>query len=241
MKKIVIIIFVFLLSACSSINEEELKEEIKSELLEESIFDPSLFNDHLIKLSEDITKYTVAIKVTLANDAIVLGTGIIYSKNNNQYDVLTNEHVVRYASKVEVFIPSKNLYIEASITNQDADVDLANLSISSLTELDVYTINEESSYSIGEFVLAVGTATDIDYSNSITLGIISRIDDGIIQHDAAINSGNSGGPLFNLHGDLIGINSSKINTTYVGNTNVFVEGVGFSICLENVIDFINSL
>ena len=163
---------------------------------------------------------------------------MLYSKNDNEYLILTNEHVIRYADSIEVYIPYKDIYVNATVSRSSIDVDLAILSINTLVELEVYEIKDVD-YSIGEMVLACGTAISLDYANSITLGIISNIDDNRIQHDASINNGNSGGPLFNLNGELIGINVSKINTTYIGNTQVFVEGIGFSIGITDVISFLN--
>ena len=176
---------------------------------------------------------------TMAYVANILNLqGLLYSKNDNEYLILTNEHVIRYADSIEVYIPYKDIYVNATVSRSSIDVDLAILSINTLVELEVYEIKDVD-YSIGEMVLACGTAISLDYANSITLGIISNIDDNRIQHDASINNGNSGGPLFNLNGELIGINVSKINTTYIGNTQVFVEGIGFSIGITDVISFLN--
>lgn len=239
MKRLILVLgsLLILLTGCSNIDEEQLKEEIKNELKEEIIFNPDIFNEHLILISSNIDKWTVSIEV-IQGDSTVIGSGLLYSKIDNEYLIVTNEHVVRYADSIEIYLPYKDIYISANVVSTDATLDLAILSISSLTDLEVYEI-KDIEYQIGEFVLACGTATSQEYANSITLGIISNIDDNIIQHDASINNGNSGGPLFNLNGELIGINVSKINTTYIGNTQVFVEGIGFSIGVKSVILFLN--
>lgn len=237
MKKILFVILLLLITGCSNIDEEQLKEEIKDELKEEIVFDHSLFNEYLITVSNDIKKFTVSIEV-IQSETTVLGSGLLYSKSDNEYLIITNEHIVRYADSIEIYIPYKDIYVSATVIRIDMALDLAILSISTLTELEVYEIKDVE-YHIGEMVLACGTPISQDYANSVTLGIISNIDNNIIQHDASINNGNSGGPLFNLNGELIGINVSKINTTYIGNTQVFVEGIGFSIGIENVILFLN--
>lgn len=239
MKKVLIIGLILLLSGCSNIDTELLKEEIKAELQEEMVFSYEDLNNHLVNVTESIKSYTVSIVVTLSDDTEIIGSGIIYEKDGNDYKILTNEHVLRYAQSISVYIPSYDTYYEANLVDSDNNIDLAIITITTLDELSVYNIKLVS-YSVGEFVLAVGASTSIDYSNSVTLGIISRVEDNSIQHDAAINSGNSGGPLFNLNGDLIGINVSKITVTYNGNTPVYVEGMGFSIPIEIVNEYINN-
>ena len=237
MKKLFLIFIFIFLTGCTNISEEQLKQEIKDELNEEMVFDPSSFNEHLTSISSTIDKWTVSIEI-IQGEFTMIGSGILYSKNDNEYKVLTNEHVVRYADSIEIYIPYKDIYITASVERSDLDLDLAILSFSSLTELEVYEIVDVD-YQIGEMVLACGTATSQDYANSVTLGIISNIDDNRIQHDASINNGNSGGPLFNFEGKLIGLNVSKINTTYIGNSQVFVEGIGFSIGIDDILYFLS--
>lgn len=237
MRKLLLVFLLLLMTGCSNIDEEQLKEDIKQELLEELVFDPSAFNDHLTALSSEIDKWTVSIEV-IQDEGTMIGSGILYSKSDNEYLILTNEHVIRYEDSIEVYIPYKDIYVSANVISSDINLDLAILSISTLTTLDIYEIKDVE-YEIGEMVLACGTATSQDYANSITLGIISNVDGNIIQHDASINNGNSGGPLFNLNGELIGINVSKINTTYIGNTQVFVEGIGFSIGIDDILLFLN--
>lgn len=237
MKKLILVILLLSIAGCSNIDEDQLKEEIIEELRDEIGFNPTIFNEHLITISNNIDKWTVAIEVTVGENTVI-GSGLLYSKNDNEYFIITNEHVIRYADSIEIYIPYKDIYISATVLRSNIEFDLAILSISTLTELEVYQI-VDIEYQIGEMVLACGTATSLDYANSITLGIISNIDGNTIQHDASINNGNSGGPLFNLNGELIGINVSKINTTYIGNTQVFVEGIGFSIGIDDIILFLN--
>lgn len=241
MKKAIFLIIILFLSGCNTVDKEnmksEIKEELRTELLAELEMDATLLNKHMSEISEIISSYTVSLSIQVGK-ANSLGSGILYLKENNTYYVLTNEHVIRYAEDIEVYIPKEDIYITATVLKQDIDKDLAIITFSTQLDLRFYEIKDVA-YGVGEFVLAVGTPTDQAYANSITLGIISRINEDIIQHDAAINAGNSGGPLFNINGELIGINVSKINTTYVGNTKVTVEGLGFSIPLVHIIEFLN--
>lgn len=240
-KTLIIILSIFLLTGCNSIDEEQLKSELKQEIKTELEIELSQnyldLNGHLQDISSQIELYTVAIKVEISS-SISIGSGIIIKQDDNTYQILTNEHVVRYADKIEVYIPSLDVYFEATLEKESIENDLAILTITTSEILNVYTIMDVE-YNVGEMVLAVGTSTSIEYVNTITLGIVSSISSERIQHDAAINSGHSGGPLFNLNGELIGINVSKINVTTVGNSTVNVEGMGFSIPISSVLLFVN--
>lgn len=238
MKKLLIVVFALLLVGCQSVDQEALKEEIKQDIIDELADSYNGFNEHLIQLSTEIKKCSVSIQTELLDATEVIGSGVIYKRSNTTYYVLTNDHVIRHSNKIDVYIPSLNKYIEATLVKSSTELDLAVLEITSTTILDICEFKDVTP-SEGMLVFAVGTATDIDYSNSVTMGIISRIDDTTIQHDAAINNGNSGGPLFNFNGEIVGINISKINTTYSGNTKVFAEGIGFAIPISVVIDYIS--
>ena len=238
MKKILIVLLFLFLTGCEQIDEEALKEEIKAELTEELEFDMNDVNDHLSSVSNLVKACTVTVDVTLTNASETHGSGIVYKSDGDDYYILTNEHVIRYNQTVEVHLPGTNKYIQASVIKEDAIKDLAILKITSLNEISICDITLVE-YEVGELVLSVGTPVSIEYSNTVTLGMISRIQDDLIQHDAAVNPGSSGGPLFNINGELVGLNVSRINTTYSGNVIVSVEGMAFSIIIEEIIDFIS--
>ena len=242
MKKIIIILIsMVLLTGCQSIDKDQLKsdlkQEIKSELIEELSNDYLNIDEHLQEITSIIKSYTVAIKIEISS-SVSIGSGIIIKQDDNSYQILTNEHVIRYADKIEVYIPSLNKYFEATLEKENTNEDLAIISITTTDILSVYTVTDIE-YSVGQLVLAVGTATSLDFANTVTLGIISNITDERIQHDAAINTGNSGGPLFTINGMLIGLNVSKINSTTVGNSIINVEGMGFCIPIEKVLLFLD--
>ena len=237
MKKTLLILCLLFLTGCQTVDEDQLKEDIKSELLDELEFSPEDLNEHLQEVTEEISLYTVAIDVDLG-ETETFGSGLLFQQEGTTYSVLTNEHVIRYNESIDVYVPHLDKYYQATVIKEDQALDLAVLEFSTTDELSVYTI-EEADFSVGEMVLAVGSSTDLEYANTITLGIISRTEDNIIQHDASINNGNSGGPLFNLSGQLVGINYSKINTSYSGTLRVFVEGMGFARNIEAIIGFLN--
>jgi len=239
MKKLLIVFLVLILVGCQQINEDELKQEIKNEILEEMQSQIVDFNEQLKSVSSQAKNCTIVVEITLPDESKSHGSGVIYEQDSNDYYVITNEHVIRYYQSIEVYLPNQDRYLSASFIKSDPTVDLAILKITTGEVLDICEL-EPVDYMVGELVLSVGTPIDLDYLNTVTLGIISKIDDDFIQHDAAVNPGSSGGPLFNLEGQIIGINVSKLNTTSSGGSNITVIGIGFSIPIEVVIEFIES-
>ncbi len=237
MRKILIIGLVLLLTGCQQIDQDVLKEELKNELLEELQFNVDDLNEHLISVSDTIKACSVGIEVTLFETEETLGSGVVYLHNANDYYILTNEHVIRNNELIEVYVPSVDQYLEAIVIKEDVEMDLAIIKISALDDIAVCEV-QNVPYSVGEMVLTVGSPVSLEYVNTVTLGIISKVEDNIIQHDAAVNPGSSGGPLFNMNGELIGLNVSRINTTYAGTVKVSVEGIAFSISIEDIIAFI---
>ncbi|NLF48635.1 MAG: trypsin-like serine protease [Acholeplasmataceae bacterium] len=164
-----------------------------------------------------------------------VGSGVIYKHIGSTYYVMTNEHVIEDGTRYEIRFAS-GTSVSAVLLGSDTTSDLAVLSFQSDLDLKVASIGDSDSLPRGMMVLAVGHPNGYDYFNSVTMGIVSGkdryfdIDDdgvkdmfvGYIQHDAPINSGNSGGALFNLAGEVVGINVIKIASTAI-------EGMGFAI------------
>ncbi|MCF7930071.1 MAG: trypsin-like peptidase domain-containing protein [Acholeplasmataceae bacterium] len=239
MKKLLIVFLIFILAGCQKIDQDELKEEIKNEILEEMQSQIVDFNEQLKLVSSQAKSCTIVVEITLPDESKSHGSGVIYEQDSNDYYVITNEHVIRYYQSIEVYLPNQDRYLSASFIKSDPSVDLAILKITSAEILDICEL-EPVNYMVGELVLSIGTPVDLDYVNTVTLGIISKIEDDLIQHDAAVNPGSSGGPLFNLEGQIIGINVSKLNSTNSGGSIVTVIGIGFSIPIEVVLEFIES-
>lgn len=163
------------------------------------------------------------------NESTAHGTGVVIKSNGI---ILTNAHVVEDIENITVIF-NDGTSCGAYVQYIDEDADLATVKISRLGLKPVVFAAEGSARS-GNTVIAVGTPLSLNMRNSITKGIISGIDVSVngamyplIQTDAAINSGNSGGPLVNLKGEVVGINSSK----YAG---LGVEGMAFSIPVETI-------
>ena len=172
----------------------------------------------------------------------VSGSGFIVSEDGY---IVTNYHVVAYAAEygyeLTVMLKDGSSY-EARIIGFDKDIDIAVIKIDA-TGLNPVTVGNNENMKVGETVYAVGNPLgELDYT--MTKGIISALDRVInvdsttrinmFQIDAAVNSGNSGGPVYNSRGEVIGIVTAKYSLTGV-------EGLGFAIPINDVVDIINQL
>lgn len=181
------------------------------------------------------------------------GSGVIYKLEGNTAYIVTNNHVVEKQDGLEVLLKDGSK-VKATLVGTDSYTDLAVLKVESdkVANIKPATFGDSSSLKVGEPVIALGSPLGSQYANSVTSGIISSLnrqvvnqnDEGqtvninAIQTDAAINPGNSGGPLVNMAGQVVGINSSKIVQT---ESNVSVEGIGFAIPSNDVVNVINQL
>lgn len=168
------------------------------------------------------------------------GSGIIFSEDGY---IVTNQHVISGASEVEVVLNTGTTY-KAEIIGQDQKTDLAVLKIEPKEEkLTPAVLGDSTTLQVGELAVAIGNPMGMEFSGSVTSGIISAVNRtmaienrtyNLIQTDAAINSGNSGGALINRFGEVIGINSVKLSSSGV-------EGMGFAIAISEAKPIINDL
>lgn len=174
---------------------------------------------------------------SLAEDGESIGTGIIISSDG---DVVTNAHVVEDATEVRVVLNGETEPREARVLASDPGNDLALVRIENITGLTAATFADPESLAVGDQVVAVGYALDLDGGASVTSGIISALnrtmqnEDGalnaLIQTDAAISSGNSGGPLINMDGHVVGVNTAVYRSTETSAAN----NIGFAISVGEV-------
>ena len=155
-----------------------------------------------------------------------LGSGVIV---NAKGTIVTNQHVIAGADSIRVQLADGRI-AEATVVGQDPDTDIAILDLS-IGNLPVMPLGRSDTLRVGDIVLAIGNPYGL--SQTVTQGIVSATGRGqlglatfenFIQTDAAINLGNSGGALIDVHGDLVGINTAVLNRTYGGP-----EGIGFAI------------
>ncbi len=179
------------------------------------------------------------------------GTGIVMTEDGY---IVTNAHVVYDESgyncgqAVEVSVLfSDETELEAKIIAFDTETDIAVLKVDE-TGLTPAEFGDSDDLRVGELVIAIGNPLGFDLFGSVTSGIVSALDRQIsindknmnlIQTDAAINSGNSGGPLVNSCGQVIGINSAKMSSSYASSASI--EGLGFAIPITEAKTIINDL
>ncbi|MGN1328980.1 MAG: S1C family serine protease [Eubacterium sp.] len=170
------------------------------------------------------------------------GSGVIMSENNGKTYIMTCAHVISDGDSFKVTLNNKEEY-DATMVAYDSQTDIGVLSIEA-TGLKVAEFANSENLIVGEQVVAIGCPGGLEFMNSVTSGYISALDRPVsssigydnkcIQTDAAINPGNSGGALFNMQGQVIGINSSKIASTEY-------EGMGFAVPSTTALATANSL
>lgn len=197
-------------------------------------------------LQEQIKKVSPSV-VIIKRDESSIGSGFIYKVDKNNAYILTNEHVVTNNKKVDVELTS-NKKVEGTVLGTDSYLDIAVLKIDKKYATTPVKLGNSKTLNIGDSIFTIGTPIAEEYKNTVTSGIISGLDREVktqdssgkdiimnmIQIDAPINTGNSGGPLVNLNGEVIGIITLKITATNV-------ENLGFAVPISTVIDNLETL
>lgn len=181
------------------------------------------------------------------------GSGIIVSKTDTELMVLTNYHVVEDATELSVqFINDKTADATVKGSSEARDIAIISIPLKSLddetlSQIKLATIGDSSQMKVGNGVIAIGNA--LGYGQSVTTGVISALNrkvsienssNKMIQIDAAINGGNSGGALLNSKGEVIGINSAKYSSSGT-SSQASIEGMGFAIPISDVKELITQL
>ena len=171
------------------------------------------------------------------------GTGVVLSKNGY---IVTNYHVVENAAAIEVRLSDQN-QLSATLIGKDVISDLAVLYVEA-SNLVPAEFGDSNTLRVGDSVVAIGDPLGMKYRGTYTDGIVSAINRDVIaegrtltliQTNAALNSGNSGGPLFNMYGEVVGVTTAK----YSGNSSsgATIEGIGFAIPIDDVKDMLDDL
>jgi serine protease Do len=163
-----------------------------------------------------------------------LGSGFIIDREGY---IITNNHVVEGASEIRVRL-STDKEFDADLVGRDSKTDLALIRIKSLQDLPVVELGDSNKLEIGEWVMAIGNPFGL--TQTVTVGIVSAKGrvigsgpyDDFIQTDASINPGNSGGPLFNMNGEVVGINTAIVAAG---------QGIGFAIPINEAKEIIPQL
>lgn len=218
-----------------SYTQEELQLLIESLLPEEKFtttYDIESFQAAIVNMLGEVRSGVLGVSVmTLEGGGS--GSGVIYKKEGTDYYMVTNEHVVEGATSINIVYEKNGLLFEISSSNiellgADPVTDLAVLKFSSNEDFSVVPFSDSYSLELGEFVYAIGNPLGYDYYGTVTMGVVSGLarffNDGsfdatLLQHDAAISPGNSGGALVNINGELVGINNMKLVQDYVSGIN----------------------
>lgn len=204
--------------------------------------DPAEMGSTLEALYQQVLPGVVSIRTNGS-----LGSGFMF---DNEGHIVTNQHVVEGASEVEISF-SSGFKAHGTVVGSDSDADIAVIHVENTPAEQIHplAIGDSNTLNVGEQVVAIGNPFGL--TGTMTLGIVSGLgrtqvahespEGGffstadIIQTDAAINPGNSGGPLFNMNGEVVGINQSIRTETFNGSTgNAVNSGVGFSISINLV-------
>jgi serine protease Do len=172
-----------------------------------------------------------------AGTGVVVGDGLI----------LTNAHVVEGAQSVTITAAGDDTPRDAEVVGSDASTDIAVLRVDDTDGLAVANLGTSSSVAVGDDVVAIGNALALEGGMTVTRGIVSALDreldtdeatlTGLIQTDAAISSGNSGGPLVNAAGQVIGINTAVA----AGGGGVEASNIGFAISIDTAMDAVDEM
>lgn len=218
---------------------------------------PAIFQETITKIEKDVTVtdegiadavekvYDSVIVVSTYKDTTLYssGSGFIYKIDDKKAYVITNNHVIENGNKFKITYTNGDVAV-AKLLGGDEYADIAVLEVNTKVNFNAVEIGSTETLRVGDTTFTVGAPLDNVYSWTVTRGIISgkerlvevAVDSNrsdyimnVLQTDAAVNSGNSGGPLCNSNGDVIGVISAKISSTGV-------EGMGFAIPIETAIE-----
>ena len=216
-------------------------------------YDPTLKLSITGSHGPELTAQEVYAKVNPATVLVVaeqgesasIGTGVIMTADGY---VITNAHVISGGESCWVVLAS-GLDYDARLVGYDSDEDLAVLKLENASGLPTAEFGDSDLAVVGDTVYAIGNPLGIELRGTLTQGIISAIDRPVtmegrvmtlLQTTAALNNGNSGGPLINEYGQVIGINTLKMSNT-LSDTSATVEGLGFAVPSSRVVSVINDI
>ncbi len=180
------------------------------------------------------------------------GSGIIIGQNEDELLIVTNDHVVSGTTELTIeFVDGKTCDAKIKGTRSNYDIAVVAVKIkdieeSTLANIKIATLGDSDKMQVGDEVVAIGNA--LGYGQSVTDGIVSALDREVttdtytmnmIQTNAAINGGNSGGALINMDGEVIGINAAKTSSS--SSSSASVEGMGYAIPITKVKEIITEL
>jgi len=202
------------------------------------------FQQQIYDVIDIADKSAFGVLTYAGSEPVATGSGVVYKYSSSQdlYYLITNEHVVAEGNNYSVVFSDGSEYV-ANLIGYDTEVDIAILTFRAADKIiNPSVLGVSSTLKKGMIMLSAGNPQGFDFYGSITLGIVSGLERKLdsnqyidyVQHDSAINPGNSGGPLYNLNGEVIGINVSKLADTEI-------EGMGFALPIDLVKRIINRI
>lgn len=195
------------------------------------------------EIYQKVNPSTVTVLTGNRDGSAMVGTGVIFTEDGY---ILTNAHVIAGGSECYVVLDTGEDY-RACLLGLDEEKDLAVIKIAA-SGLPAAEFGDSDALTVGDPVYAIGNPLGVELRGTLTDGIVSAINrdvyvDGVtmtlIQTNAALNNGNSGGPLINCYGQVIGINTMKMSNFYSSSTTV--EGIGFAIPIDTAKPIIDEL
>lgn len=243
------LLLVFMLGALTVyvINDkyEKSAETVQTEVINKLEKEVTVTDNGIADAVDKVYDSVVVVSTVKNNKIIASGTGFVYDTDNTSAYLLTNYHVIEGGTSFYVSFTNGQIY-ETKYLGGDKYSDIAVLSIEKEKIISVIEIGNSENARMGDTVFAIGAPLDDAYSWSVTRGILSgknRLVEvslsnsyyndyvmSVLQTDTAINSGNSGGPLSNSNGQVIGITSLKFASDGV-------EGMGFAIPIETALEY----
>ena len=226
-----------------------IKTEGGNIIVDKLLKEVTIVDNGISEAVDKIYDSVVVVENVKNNSLAATGTGFVYKKDNGKGYILTNNHVISGASEIYVTF-TNGVREKVELVGSDEFSDVALLSVASDKIIKVAEIGKSADIKLGDTAFAIGAPLDYQvYSWSVTRGIISGKDRlvevslsntntndyvmKVLQTDTAINSGNSGGPLCNSNGEVIGITNMKLASTSV-------EGMGFAIPIEDAVEYAES-
>lgn len=246
---VVLIVAILLSFVCGCFGAYVIVSNYSVQQVVKNITTSELVETSIASSVDKVYSSTVVVVAYKDGKQISTGTGFVYKKDKSKAYIMTNNHVIDTADAVEVEFNDKTERIEATILGGEAYADIAVLTIDASKSNDVVEIGNSEEINLGDTIFTVGSPMGITYKGTVTKGILSgknRMVEvslsgsttdyymEVLQLDAAVNPGNSGGPLCDVSGKVIGIISLKI-------VQDEVEGMGFAIPIEKAIEYANTI
>ena len=246
---LVLIVSILLSFVCGMLGAYFISQTVSVEQVVKNITTSELVENSISTSVDKVYNSTMVVLAYKDGKQISTGTGFVYKKNKGLIYIMTNNHVIDGADKAEIEFNDSEKQIEAKIVGGDKYADIAVLTIEDDKEHEIVEIGDSEVIKLGDTIFTVGTPMGVSYKGTVTKGILSgkdRLVDvsvsgntsdyymKVLQIDAAVNPGNSGGPLCDVSGNVIGVISLKI-------VEDRVEGMGFAIPIEDALKYASKI